>query len=185
MQCTVHLTHEMRAAENVSTLWQSWRSRPTSWHFRIFRYPCVVINYWFIAMKIDSHTLEQNFTLACMMIHRNVNYISWRRKLRMKKNTFARYFLKYFQQKTNFSSYTFKWSTYVFMYFIIIVADCANCIRYDFMRIIKKLKDMPYDWCSPICRDRAFTVYYHGYHSPYSLVSHIPQVTRSRPLTVS
>lgn len=61
MQCTVHLTHEMRAAENASTRGCDNRGTADRLTFSRFPGPRVVINYRFTAMKIDSRALERNF----------------------------------------------------------------------------------------------------------------------------
>lgn len=63
MQCTVHLTHEMRAAERARLRAAvTIEARPTDrLTFSRFPGPRLVINYRFTATKIDSRALEQNF----------------------------------------------------------------------------------------------------------------------------
>jgi len=47
-----------------------------------------------------------------------------------------------------------------------------NLRAISFYESRKTSEHMPYDWCSNICRDRTFTVYYHRYCSPYTHISH-------------
>lgn len=63
MQCTVHLTHEMRAAERARLRAAvTIEARPTDrLTFSRFPGPRLVINYRFTATKIDSRALERNF----------------------------------------------------------------------------------------------------------------------------
>lgn len=63
MQCTVHLTHEMRAAERTRLRAAvTIEVRPTDrLTFSHFPGPRVVINYRFTATKIDNRALERNF----------------------------------------------------------------------------------------------------------------------------
>lgn len=94
------------------------------------------------------------------------------------------------QQKTNFPlTAGYVQIKHVFIYFTIIVADRANCMRYDFMRIIKNKKIcLTIEMLNHPRRSHSFTVYYHRLLLPIlslSCLSHSTGYAISRLLTIT